>query len=81
VDWLAAAGQIDDAQPSHAEADARLHVNPLVVRASMPDHLAHPVDEVEFTVQSRLSLGVPRRLDVYESRYSTHDVGSCSMHG
>ena len=47
VNGLMAACQIDDAQAPHAQADARLDMNPFVVRPTMPDHVAHPVDERE----------------------------------
>src|SRR2546422_3880960 len=41
-DRLSPARQVDDAEPSHPEADGPLHVQALVVRPAMTDRVAHP---------------------------------------
>ena len=41
-DRLSSARQIDDAEPSHPEADVAVHVGALVVRPPMTNRLAHP---------------------------------------
>ena len=58
VDRLLPRGQVDDAQPPHPEADARLDVDPLVVGPAMPDDVAHPVHEAEFGVVARMRKGL-----------------------
>src|SRR5580692_8927355 len=45
VDWLMSACQINDAQPTHAEANVGLHIHAFVVRAAMHNALAHPVND------------------------------------
>src|ERR1700722_6681528 len=45
VDWLVPGREIDDAEPPHAERDAGVHPDTLVVRAAMADDGAHAVDE------------------------------------
>jgi hypothetical protein len=47
MDRLMPGRQIDDAQPAHPETCPGLDVDPLVVRATMPYDLAHPVNERE----------------------------------
>ena len=78
---LPATGEIDDAQPPHAETDPWLDMNAFIVRPAMPDDFAHPVNQVELAVQTRRSLASAPTGGVDESGYSTHDVTSCSMHG
>jgi hypothetical protein len=80
VDWLASAGEVDDAQTPHAEADARLHVDPFIVWTAVPDHLAHPVHEIELVLLARRLAVRAADRSVRESRYSTHKRSS-SMHG
>src|SRR6266496_3363926 len=63
-DRLSPTRQIDDAEPSHPEANGALHVDALVVRPPMPDCLAHP--------PNRGSGGGPGRLRVYDSDDTTH---------
>src|SRR4051812_48334632 len=72
MDGLMSRGQIDDAQPSHPEADARLHMQTLIVRTPMPDDLAHAVHQVEVRLSAAAVWTV--RLDVGETGYSTHGV-------
>ena len=43
-DRLVPAGQVDDAEPPHAEADPALDERAPVVRAAMADRVAHPAD-------------------------------------
>ena len=43
---LAAAGQIDDAQTTHAQAQTVLHIGPPVVRSAMPDVVEHGFHDV-----------------------------------
>jgi hypothetical protein len=45
VDRLMAGRQIDDAEPPHADAGPLFNQETLVVRAAMPDGVAHRVDE------------------------------------
>src|ERR1700694_5423203 len=45
VNRLVAAGHVDDAEPPHAEADATLQPDALVIRTPMGDRLAHPVQQ------------------------------------
>jgi hypothetical protein len=80
VDRLAAAGKVDDAQSPHAQADARLHVDSLVVRPPVPDDFAHAVNEVELVLLARrlAAKGDDRR--VRETCYPAH-IRSSSMHG
>jgi hypothetical protein len=40
-----AGGKIDDAQATHAERDTLLDVESLIVRAAVPDDLAHAMEE------------------------------------
>src|SRR5204863_517781 len=69
----APAREVDDAQAAHAEADPRLDMNPLVVGTAMPDHLAHAMDQAEFSLQALGPLSVPPAAGaVREPRYATH---------
>jgi hypothetical protein len=63
--------EIDDAQASHPEADARLDVDPLVVRPAMANHVAHAMYECELRVVTGRG---PRHRPVIvcESGNSTH---------
>jgi len=38
---LAPAGQVDDAEPPHAQSHGAVHIDALVVRPSVPDGFAH----------------------------------------
>src|SRR5437899_12148968 len=44
MDWLPASGKIDDAQPTHAQASTAVDIDPLVIRSTMHDRLAHAMD-------------------------------------
>src|SRR5712692_9284963 len=67
---LVAGGEIHDAEPAHADADAILRIYPLVVRPAMGHHVTH-------LAQDRwISLRVFLKLE--ESGYSTHSGLSIS---
>ena len=63
-DRLAAAAQVDDAEPAHAEADGAVEVEPLVVGAAMPHGAAQ-------AAQQRLGDGA-LPLPVHNSRNAAH---------
>jgi hypothetical protein len=81
VDRLPPAGQIDDAQATHAEAHAGADMDAFVIRAAVPDHLAHAVHEVELRFLPRRRQRPAALGDVGKTGYSTHVRSSCSMHG
>src|ERR1035438_1598715 len=58
---LMAAGQIDNAQPPHAQAHASLHENAFVIRTAMYDGLAHLVNRCVVHRPVRSSLDDPDR--------------------
>jgi hypothetical protein len=59
VDWLVPGRQIDDAQPAHPQSHTVIDVNPLIVGSAVPDHFAHPMDEIPVALEMPL-----RRLEV-----------------
>src|SRR5213592_3658895 len=63
-DRLSPARQIDDAEPSHPEADGALHIDALVVRPAMANRGAHP--------PHRGGGGGPGGVCVYDSDDTTH---------
>ena len=54
---LAPAGQVDDAEPPHAQSHGAVHIDTLVVRPSVPDRFAHLPHE------ERRDRAVPVRVD------------------
>ena len=65
-----AAGEIDDAEAAHAEPKPRRGVDPFVVRAPVPEDIAHAVDERELRARRcRAGLCHPR---IRESRNPAH---------
>ena len=71
VDRLLPGGQVDDAQAAHAESDAGLDVNSLVVGPAVADHFTHAVHEPEFGLVAGRRKAVAE-FTVSESSYSTH---------
>jgi hypothetical protein len=63
-----ARGQVDDAQPPHAEADAGLDMNAFIVRPTVPDDVAHPVREGEIA----LGACAAAKWTICKPGYSTH---------
>jgi hypothetical protein len=44
--WLVAAGQVNDAEPAHSQADVLLYQNAFFIRAAMDDRIAHPAHDL-----------------------------------
>jgi hypothetical protein len=67
VDGLVPAGDVDDAQAPHADADARRHQHALVVGTTMAYDVAHRLQALPVRREGALA-----RQDVGETRDSTH---------
>src|SRR6266699_3828278 len=67
---LVAGGEIHDAEPAHADADAILRIDPLVVRPAMGHNVTHLAQDH--------GIGLRVFLKLEESGYSTHSVLSVS---
>jgi hypothetical protein len=78
VDRLLSRREVDDAQAPHAETDARLHMDPLVVRPAMPDDVAHPADEPEVCLVLRSRRAVSP-IAISKAGYSTHVLSPVSI--
>src|SRR5579862_9845554 len=65
-DGLMAGGQIDDAEPAHANPTAAIGVNPFVVRAAVHDRIAHGPHQ-------RFARHTPRQINAC---YSAHTAQS-----
>src|SRR5260370_25014722 len=46
--WLVAGGQIDDAEPPHADAAAAIEIKPFILWAAVPDLVAHRANSAQF---------------------------------
>src|SRR5579862_5108844 len=63
-DGLVPTREIDNAEAAHSQTHAVFHKDPLVVRTSMHDRLAHPVDDAGVQTSIRTGLNY--------SGYATH---------
>ena len=80
VHRLPAARQIDDAEAPHAEGEPRLNVHAFVVGSPVADHVAHPVDEGEFRLETRRRLlAAAARRRIREACYPAHRRSSVSL--
>lgn len=67
VNGLAAAGEVDNAEPAHAQADVSLRVDAFFIRTAMHNSLCHPANVF---AASQVSLPAD------EARYPAHAVTS-----
>jgi hypothetical protein len=70
ADWLVAARQIDDAEPSHGQPNVSIDVEPLVVGASMFDGSVHPTKNFDIHCLRFIEVNYP----VYSAHHLTVTV-------
>src|SRR5262249_51190671 len=63
ADRLVAALDVDDAEPPHAECDARLEMRAAVVRAAVRHGVGHPVEHVRLDYEAGLAPGLDDSTD------------------